>query len=269
MSRQPAVSGTFYPADATELTRQVDGYSRPPDDVAKQRAIACIVPHAGYLYSGQVAGAVYARLHIPDCCVLVGPRHFPHGQPLAIMLEDSWQTPLGEVPIDVPFAMKLVHSFPLLRDDAVAHEREHSLEVQLPFLQRLNPHVNIVPLVLATDRFPILEQLGKALSQVIWGAGGPVLLIASTDLNHYETSAITHAKDERAIRQILALDPRGLFDVVRNEGITMCGYAATVVVLIAALHLGARQAQLVRYATSAEVSGDHERVVGYAGLFIK
>jgi AmmeMemoRadiSam system protein B len=270
MPRQPAVAGTFYPADTNELTEQVDGYLVAPQETpAKQRAIACIVPHAGYIYSGHVAGAVYATLDIPDRCVLVGPRHFPHGQPLAIRLEESWQTPLGEVPIDVPLAMKLAHSFPLLRDDAVAHEREHSLEVQLPFLQRRNPRVSIVPVVLGTDRFPILEQLGKALSQIIWGAGGPVLLIASTDLNHYENSEVTRAKDELAMRQIGVLDPRGLFDVVRKENITTCGYAATVVVMIAALHLGARTAELSRYATSAEVSGDHQRVVGYAGFVIK
>jgi AmmeMemoRadiSam system protein B len=269
MLRQPAVAGTFYPADPLELARQIDEYSRPPDNAAKQRAVACIVPHAGYMYSGHVAGAVYASLNIPDRCILAGPRHFPGGQPMAILTEGSWQTPLGQAQIDAELAIKLAHTCPLLREDPVAHEREHSLEVQLPFLQRLAPDSTFVPVVLATDRFPIFEQLGKALAQVIWGARGPVLLIASTDLNHYESDDATRVKDKQAIEQILALDPRGLYHTVRNQGITMCGYGATVAVLVAARQLGAQQAQLIRYATSADAGGDRSRVVGYAGIVIR
>ena len=151
----------------------------------------------------------------------------------------------------------------------MAHESEHSLEVQLPFLQRLVGDFRFVPVVLGTDRYPLLEELGRAVARVLAAQTEPVLVIASSDMNHYESDAITRVKDERAIARILALDPRGLYDTVRAEGITMCGYAATVAMLVAVLERGAKEAQLIRYATSADISGDYDRVVGYAGIVIK
>lgn len=285
MVRPPAVAGTFYPSDPRELARQIDEFCAPSADRPKIRAIACVVPHAGYMYSGHVAGAVYAQLEIPERCILLGPRHFPQGQPMAILTEGAWQTPLGDAQIDTPLAKELVHADPRLRDDQVAHAREHSLEVQIPFLRRLaaaraeNPAVptadanfSFVPVVLASDRYPALEELGHAVAQVVAKAdaaqNGPVLIIASTDMNHYESDAATRAKDALAIEHILALDPRGLFDTIRNEGITMCGYAATVAALVAARELGATEARLIRYATSGEINGDFSRVVGYAGFVI-
>jgi hypothetical protein len=274
MMRAPAVAGSFYPLDARELARQIDEYCVAPKDAPRTRAIACVVPHAGYMYSGHVAGAVYAELEMPKRCILLGPRHYPQGQPMAILSEGSWQTPLGEAAIDTESAAELARACPMLREDHVAHAREHSLEVQLPFLQRL-AHVRgqtdfrFVPVVLASDRYPALEELGRALAQVVRNADEAVLIIASTDMNHYEDDAATRMKDSRAIERILALDPRGLYDTVRNEGITMCGYAATVAMLVAARELGATEARLVRYATSGDVSGDYSRVVGYAGVIIR
>jgi MEMO1 family protein len=287
MVRPPAVAGSFYPSDAAELARQVDEFSAPAIGQPKNHAIACIVPHAGYMYSGHVAGAVYAELEIPRRCILLGPRHYPQGQPMAILIEGAWQTPLGGAEIDAPLAAELVRAFPLLRDDPMAHAREHSLEVQLPFLQRLTrdrkgsvsdqtaprKSLRFVPIVLASDRYPVLEELGRAVAQVVAKVdaeqAGPVLIIASTDMNHYESEAATRAKDSRAIERVLALDPRGLYDTVRNEGITMCGYAATVAMLVAARELGATEARLVRYATSGDINGDYSRVVGYAGIIIR
>ncbi|HKQ88043.1 MAG TPA: AmmeMemoRadiSam system protein B, partial [Candidatus Acidoferrales bacterium] len=232
MVRPPAVAGAFYPADARELTLQVDEFCARQNETPKIRAIACIVPHAGYTYSGHVAGAVYAQLEIPERCILVGPRHFPQGHPLAILTEGSWRTPLGDAEIDAKLAADLAHADPLLREDNVAHAREHSLEVQIPFLQRLARQdargFRFAPVVLASDRYPVLEELGRALAQTVVKAdaaqSGPVLIIASTDMNHYESDAATRVKDARAIERILALDARGLYDTVRNEGITMCGY---------------------------------------------
>jgi AmmeMemoRadiSam system protein B len=151
----------------------------------------------------------------------------------------------------------------------VAHQAEHSLEVQLPFLQRLVPDFRFVPIVLGTDRYPALEELGHAIAEVIKAQKEQVLVIASSDMNHYERDSLTRVKDHRAITQIVELDPRGLYDTVRGEGITMCGYAAAVTMLVAVLDLGATKAQLVRYATSGDISGDREQVVGYAGIVVK
>jgi AmmeMemoRadiSam system protein B len=266
MIRSPAVAGRFYPSDPRELAAEIDIYA--PPDAEKLPALGCVVPHAGYMYSGHVAGAVYSSLQIPSRCILLGPRHFPKGQPMAILTEGSWQTPFGEAPIDSELASKLAHAFPLLREDPVAHEREHSLEVQIPFLQRLVQDLRFVPVVLASDRYDALEQLGQAVAQVVSAESERVLVIASTDMNHYESDAITREKDGKAIERILALDPRGLYDTVRKEGITMCGYAATVAMLVAMNRLGAKEAKLVRYATSGDVTGDRGEVVGYAGITI-
>ena len=221
------------------------------------------------MYSGSVAGEVYRRIDIPARVILLGPRHFPRGAPLAILSDGAWQTPLGIAPIDHLLAEKIVRAFPLLREDAVAHSAEHSLEVQLPFLQRLTPSFAFVPIVIGPAQWEPVEALGHALASVIAAEREPVLLIASSDMNHYESDAVTRVKDRKAIDQILALDARKLFDTVRHEKISMCGYAATVTVMTAARDLGATEAELVRYATSGDVNGDMQEFVGYAGMIIK
>ncbi|HVB85693.1 MAG TPA: AmmeMemoRadiSam system protein B [Candidatus Dormibacteraeota bacterium] len=269
MIRPPAVAGRFYPSDPEKLTQQIEQFVSVKGSGEKVRALGCMVPHAGYMYSGQVAGAVYASIEIPRKCILLGPRHFPRGEPMAILTEGSFLTPLGEAKIDPELAAALAHECTRLREDAVAHEREHSLEVQIPFLQFLEKDFRFVPVVLATDRYGAIEELGRAVAKVIAAAGERVLVVASTDMNHYENDEVTRAKDGRAIERILALDPRGLYDTVRSEGITMCGYAATTAMLVAMREVGATEARLVRYATSGDVSGDREQVVGYAGVVIR
>lgn len=189
---------------------------------------------------------------------------------MAILTEGGFETPFGTAAIDAPLAQAIAHACPKLRDDAVAHEREHSLEVQLPFLQRLAPpDFRFVPVVLATDRYGALEELGQAIAAVVAERDERILLIASSDMNHYEDDATTRVKDELAIARVLALDPQGLYDTVRANSISMCGYAATVATLVAARALGAQNGELIRYATSGEVSGDFEQVVGYAGMVIR
>jgi MEMO1 family protein len=268
MIRPPAVSGRFYPSDATQLSRLVAEYA--PGGGSKVVARGCVVPHAGWMYSGHVAGAVYASLEIPSRCILLGPRHYPRGEAMAILPEGSWRTPLGEARIDSELSGELMLACPRLREDAVAHEREHSLEVQIPFLQQLASSFQFVPVVLAVDRYPVLEELGHAVAKVVAAhAAERVLVIASTDMNHYESDGVTRAKDERAIARILALDPRGLYDTVRSEEISMCGYAATTAILVAMRDLAAKDVELVRYATSGDVTGDREEVVGYAGLIVR
>jgi len=268
MIRPPAVAGHFYPLNSKELAQNVDAFLLPRAE--KNRALGCVVPHAGYIYSGHVAGALYSSLEIPARLILMGPRHYPRGESLAILSEGSWASPLGEAKIDSALAAELKHEFPRLREDAVAHEREHSLEVQIPFLQRVCGDFRFVPIVLGTDRYGVLEELGHAVAKVVAARGEEaVLLVASSDMNHYENDAITRVKDEHAIARVLAIDPHGLYDTVRAEGITMCGFAATVAMLVAVRDLGASEAELVRYATSGDINGDRERVVGYAGIVIR
>jgi AmmeMemoRadiSam system protein B len=272
MIRPPAVAGHFYPDDPSRLREALDSLLAPS---ARERKIdgnipvrACLVPHAGYIYSGAVAGMVFRRIEIPARVILIGPRHFPRGAPLAILSEGAWQTPLGMTPIDSPLAEKLARACALLREDDVAHSAEHSLEVQLPFLQRLLPSFSFVPIVIGSVAYEHLEALGRALAEVIRSEPDPILLVASSDMNHYESDAVTRLKDRKAIDRILALDPRGLFDTVRQEEISMCGYGAAVAMLTAMRALGAARGELLRYATSGDVNGDMREVVGYAGIVI-
>lgn len=271
MIRPPAVAGRFYPSDPKELETEILDYTRENVSAKRIRARGCLVPHAGYMYSGHVAGAVYATLDIPQRCILIGPRHFPHGAPMSILTEGSWHTPLGDAPIDSELASAVGHECPMLREDSVAHEREHSLEVQVPFLQELVPGMKFVPIVIVTDRYGAMEEVGRAIARVVSSMDAKrerVLVIASSDLNHYEDDAATRVKDGHAIEKVLALDPRGLYETVRNESISMCGYAATVSMLVAMKELGANEAKLIRYATSADINGIRDEVVGYAGIMI-
>jgi MEMO1 family protein len=238
--------------------------------------MGCIAPHAGYIYSGAVAGAVYQQLDIPRTCVILCPNHTGKGQPLAVMANTTWQTPLGNVRPDENLASELLRTFPVLREDAAAHRSEHAIEVQLPFLQTLQPDLKIVAIAIGTRDFDVLHDLGAALADTIANRAGAneelenkVLIIASSDMNHYESDAITRAKDQKAIDRVLTMDPRGLWDVVMNEKISMCGLGPAIVMLTAAKLLGAKSSTLVKYATSGEVSGDFESVVGYAGIIVK
>jgi MEMO1 family protein len=268
MIREPAVAGRFYPANPRELKKQIEQFAGGALSSHKLQALGCVVPHAGYMYSGHVAGAVFQRLALPAKYIILCPRHYREGQPVAIMSEGSWRTPLGEARIDSALALELKNACNLLREDSVAHRMEHSLEVQLPFLQELVGDFQFVPIALGTDRFGALEELGRAMGEVLAKRNEAVLIVASSDMNHYESDDITRAKDRKAIDQILKLDPRGLFDTVRHEGITMCGFGPAVSMLTAAKQLGARRAEVIRYATSGDITGDREEVVGYAGMVV-
>jgi MEMO1 family protein len=261
--RLPAVAGRFYPNNPEELTAVIREYAKPQP--ARERVKACLVPHAGYRYSGHVAGDVFSRIALPKKIIVLGVRHFPRGEPIAIISGGAWQTPLGDVPVDEALASALKKHCSLLREDRVAHSGEHSLEVQLPFLQVLSAEFSFVPIALGTVRFDDLVTVGEALARVI-AASPEVLLLTTSDLNHYEDDVATRLKDKKAIDQILALNPQRLYDVCRSENISMCGLGPAVAMLTALRALNAQQATLVRYATSADVSGDTSSVVGYAGL---
>lgn len=264
--RMPAVAGQFYPGKPELLEHEVTTYTAVPGE--KLRALGCVVPHAGYIYSGHVAGAVFGRLELPRRYIILCPNHTGMGEPLAIMSEGSWLTPLGDVPIDAQLALALKAACPLLSEDTDAHLQEHALEVQLPFLQKLTPGFSFVPIALGTGRYDALESLGEAIGQVMAEAEEPILVVASSDMNHYESDEVTRIKDKRALEPLLALDARGLYDTVTHQHISMCGFGPAVAMLVACNLRGATRAELIRYATSGDISGERTRVVGYAGVAV-
>jgi MEMO1 family protein len=269
--RPAVVAGRFYPAKPEVLRRDLENYlggPAPAQEPKIEGALGCVVPHAGYFYSGQVAGAVYQKLPARSSYIILCPNHTGQGAPLAMMSNGSWQTPLGEVPVDQALAAVMAKSCHLLTEDRVAHAKEHSLEVQLPFLQHQVKDFRFVPVAVGVGNYAALEFLGHCVAQAVEIAAKPVMVIASSDMNHYEPDGITRIKDKRAIEKILSLDPQGLHDVVRKENISMCGYGPTIAMLAAALELGAKKAELVKYATSADANGDRGAVVGYAGIII-
>jgi AmmeMemoRadiSam system protein B len=266
MLRLPAVAGRFYPSNPAGLTALIRKYSAIDAGHPPMAVKACLVPHAGYVYSGHVEGAVFAGIALPQKIIVLGVRHHPGGEPAAILSNGAWRTPLGDASIDEPLAEALKTACPLLREDSVAHSAEHSLEVQLPFLQVLAPGFTFVPVALGTARFESLVSVGEAIARVLTASNEDVLLLTTSDLNHYEDDATTRVKDRKAIDQLLALNPLGLYDTCRNEKISMCGLGPAVAMLTALNAMGAKESELVKYATSADVSGDRSAVVGYAGM---
>jgi MEMO1 family protein len=268
--RAPAVAGRFYPADPEDLRAEAQIYlAQSSSEKPPLRAIGCIAPHAGYMYSGHVAGAVFAQIEVPRRCIVLCPNHTGVGHALAIMSNGAWKTPLGNVAIDADLAAALKHRLPALEEDASAHRAEHAAEVELPFLLLRQAALRFVPIALGTRRFEALEQLGEALADVIAAQPDPILIVASSDMNHYESDVVTRGKDHRAIEKILTLDPRGLYDVVTEQNISMCGLGPAVAMLTAARKVGATSAELVKYATSGDVSGDRQMVVGYAAVVVR
>ncbi len=267
MLRKPAVAGRFYPLQADQLAAELSTLIDRKTEL--DSVFGVVVPHAGYMYSGHVAGAVYSRIRIPTRNIVLCSNHTGYGQPLSIMSEGVWQMPLGEIPIDSKLSEALMDADPDLKNDVLAHRFEHATEVQLPFLQHLAPTAPLfVPITIGSTRWNCLEKLGLAIAKVIGEFDDAILIVASSDMNHYESDEVTRFKDSKAIEQILAMNPEGLYEIVERERISMCGYGPTVAMLVAANRLGASRAELIKYSTSAEVSGNFERVVGYAGLTI-
>jgi len=262
----PAVAGQFYPGTASGLSRTLKELTR--DVPEKLAAIAVVSPHAGYVYSGAVAGELFSSVRVPSRAVVFCPNHTGVGADAAIMSRGAWRMPWGDVPVEEGLADRMKAACPLLREDDSAHIGEHSLEVQLPFLHRFRPDVRIVPVALGRLSLDECRSLGEATADAVAGDPEPPLLVASSDMSHYVPDAVARRKDRLAIDRILALDPEGLYRTVRAERISMCGVIPATVVLFAALRLGATSARLVKYATSGDVSRDFDQVVGYAGLAV-
>jgi len=266
--RQAVVAGQFYPAQANELRIQIG--SLIDSRVDKQNVIACMLPHAGYAYSGKVAALTISAINVKDRIILLGPNHTGYGAQFSIMTDGTWETPLGRVEIDSDLAKKLLGNSEYLKEDALAHTHEHSLEVELPFLQYFKPAIRIVPISFMSEDIEALKSIGRGIAEVIREnrIQSSTLIVASSDMTHYESQLEASNKDAVAIRSILDLDEQKLALAVKKLDITMCGYAPVITMISAAKALGAKSAKLIKYQTSGDVTGDTTSVVGYAGITI-
>jgi AmmeMemoRadiSam system protein B len=267
MERSPAVAGLFYPAEPGSLRSTVAQYL---DEIVVDAPVpvAIVVPHAGYAYSGRTAGRVYGAITVPEQVVLLGPNHTGLGARAAIWPGGSWRTPLGAVTVDEETAGELAAAHALLQEDDQAHLREHALEVQVPFLQTRCPGVSLVPVCLADCGLDTLLEMGQALARVLVRRGGRWLIVISSDMTHFASREEARRQDRLALDRLEEMDPAGLYATVRDHQITMCGVVPAVVGLAAAVELGARDARLVDYTCSGDVTGDDSDVVAYAGLTI-
>jgi AmmeMemoRadiSam system protein B len=265
MKRKAVFAGQFYPASIESIRKQIRVFTEA--STAREEAIGIVVPHAGYIYSGKVAGAVYERILLPELFVIIGPNHTGRGSPFSLMSEGTWETPLGEAAIDEELAEKILANSKNLKADDKAHIYEHSIEVQLPFLQYHLEKFCFIPIILAHGNFAAYYEIGNAIAQA--AKGRKVLIIASSDLSHYEPLEVARQKDRKVIDAILSLDGEKLLKTVKDHKISMCGYGPVVTMLSAAKELGATEAELVQYATSDETSGDSSAVVGYVGIIVK
>lgn len=268
--RRPAVAGQFYPDSLEELKSQIGAFIDKVVGVNKTDVIACMLPHAGYMYSGNVAAKTLSRVNIKDKIILIGPNHTGFGPPFSIMTEGVWQTPLGEIEIDSALAKKILQESKYLEDDALAHAYEHSLEVELPFLQYFKASFKIVPITVLSDEINTLKEVGRELANVLKEPEikNSIMLVASSDMTHYEPQESAENKDRQAIEAILELNEDKLMANIKRLNISMCGFAPVIIMLQAAKILGAKKAALVKYQTSGDVTKDKDSVVGYAGIII-
>jgi len=267
LDRRPVVAGQFYPDDPDTLMGVVRSFLAK----AKPRTeptILAMAPHAGYVFSGRLAGETLGSANLGGTVLLLGPNHTGMGAPLALWSQGRWHIPGGHVAVDDALAQALLEAEPSLRADTAAHLREHSLEVLLPFLYALRPHTRIVPVAVADPRPQVLAGTASRMAEVLRGWPERVSIVVSSDMNHFADETTTRRVDRLAIDRILALDPMGLYGTVREHGISMCGVLPMTLGLHLAMMLGATTAQEVGYATSADASGDSSRVVGYCGVLV-
>lgn len=265
MVRKAVVSGQFYSGTKEELQREI-ALMLPPY-IQKHKIKGVVAPHAGFMYSGSVAGELYASIEIPKTALILGPNHHGIGSALALSPDDTWLTPLGSVPVNKLLNQSLLANVSYLQPDAMAHAREHSLEVQLPFLQFLQPDLTISAISIGyINDFAIIENIGNGIAKAIESLSESVLIIASSDMTHYETAESAHKKDSEAIDAMLELNPEKLLLLCKAKRFSICGAIPAAIMLVACKALGARESKLVAYRTSGDVTGDNSQVVGYASL---
>jgi AmmeMemoRadiSam system protein B len=266
-NREAVVAGQFYPGQPKVLRKTVESFIQRPKSLLAAKAV--VVPHAGYIYSGSTAGAVFSAVQLPERIIILGPNHTGRGAALSLAPAGVWQTPLGAVSIDEELNRRLLSECPGLQEDLSAHAHEHSLEVQLPFLQVLRPDFRFAAICVGTADYGSLEGLGHGMARIARSLKESILLVASSDMSHYQSADVAARQDKFAIDRFLAIDPPGLYRVVLEKDISMCGFAPAVAVLIAVRDLGASKGQLIRYTNSGEASGDFNRVVAYAGMAVE
>jgi AmmeMemoRadiSam system protein B len=267
MKRMPAVAGQFYYGTASRLTEQVE--QLVDRSAPKEEVIGVLSPHAGLVYSGAVAGAVYSTIRFPRTFLLLGPNHTGLGQKISLIDEGEWEIPTGTFAVDRKLASKIALSTDRVSRDSQAHIFEHSLEVQLPFIACFSKEAKIVPIAFLSASLDDCRKTAGAIAKAIKEVDYPVVIVASSDMSHYLPDKVARMKDRKAIDRMLELDAEGLYETVKKEGISMCGFIPATVMLLAAKLLGAGSARLVKYATSGEVSGDYDSVVGYAGIIVR
>lgn len=264
--REPKVAGTFYPASKRELLGFLNTYV--DRKAVEKEAKAVLMPHAGYIYSGITAALTISHVKVTETVLLIGPNHTGLGTNFSLMASGIWKTPLGSAAIDEETASALLKASPLINDDFEAHQYEHSLEVEIPFLQYKREGVRIVPLTVSSDDFDDIRSVAEAIGDSLAKSGRKILIVTSSDMTHYEPEASAREKDKHAIDAMLALDEGALREAVEAHKISMCGFVPAYMMIVAAKRLGADKAELIDYRTSAEASGDTAQVVGYAGIII-
>jgi len=265
--RRPAVAGTFYPDSERELNAQIE--SMIDKNAKKQKAIGIVSPHAGYIYSGPVCADLFSKIEIPERVIILGPNHTGLGSTFSLYKSESWAFPFGEVQIDEELASDIATRTSLIKEDESAHMLEHSLEVQVPFLHYFKRGCRIVPIIVSDAGYNQYIEVADAIADAIKDSNEDILIVASSDMTHYESQEDAKQKDEIALDAILKLDPRLLIDNVKKHMISMCGYIPTVIMIMASKALGATSAKLAKYQTSGDTSGDYSSVVGYAGVIVE
>ncbi len=265
-TRPARFAGSWYPGEAEDLRAELEAAT--PPGATPERARLVIAPHAGYRFSLSIAQAAYAQVEVSEVAVVLCPNHTVPPPIVSIWPSGAWETPLGEVPVDAALVERVLAECPGVVADTAAHLREHAVELHLPILRHRRPDVRVVPIVVAAREADELRRLGEGLARALAGRDD-VLLVASTDMSHFEDADSARAKDELAVEHVLALDPDGLLETCTRERISMCGVRPTAAALFAARALGATEASLARYGHSGEVSGDHDHVVGYASFVVR
>ena len=266
MLRKSVVSGQFYPDSKSSIESMMKELIDESSE--KKEVFGVMSPHAGYVYSGKVAGEVYSQIQLSDSFIIIGPNHTGYGSKYSIMTSGQWETPLGKVDVDSKLACQILSNSSYLKEDEMAHVYEHSIEVQLPFIQYLKKDFSFVPMILTEGDINIYRDIGMGIGKAIKLSGKKTIIVASSDMTHYEEHKVAKEKDRKAIEAVLNLDEEELLSRVREYDITMCGYIPTIVMIVAAKELGAKKAKLIDYKTSGDTSGDYSSVVGYAGAVL-
>jgi len=266
--REAFVAGSFYPDRGEALLSEIEALVPSMPEAEKHEVIGAIVPHAGYLYSGRVAGDVYGRIKNRDTFVIIGPNHTGMGNRFSLSM-DVWATPIGEIKTDIHLAEEIIKKAPFIKNDPASHAAEHSIEVQLPFIKKLFPDALIVPLCVSSSDIFELKAVGEAIAASVRALGKKVTILASSDMTHYEPRISASKKDKQAIEAVLAMDAPRLVETIDTEKISMCGWGPSAIMLFAARELGAESGELVTYSDSGEITGNESEVVGYAGIILK